>query len=515
MTFRTFYRNTARREDGLTLIEVVVTALFVALIAIGTLTGFQDIDRVSADQRFHDEGEMLAAQAEEQLRSDPANTLDELEGSSEHKRSYTTTVDKIPYTVTQEAQYVNESKPGTECSALGASESSAKSNGDYVRVTSSVTWPQLEAAKRSAVQETSIITPPDGSTLEIDATNGASPEADLSGVSSIITYTGINAKEATTVEGRTGAGGCTVLGGIPTTSAKVEIKELPGYVTTSGSTKVPTKEVTIAPNITTHDSPIVLNEGGAITAKFTYSGGSVEGNTFVAAYEGASNSNEFTVGAPKLEYESGGEEKYKPITTEYAKSATTPMATNYIKGDLFPFPYVSTSKTLDKKWQVYAGDCTANNAKAIDSSVANGEAIVLAGKTTEVSVPMTDLAVNVYTGTSGTKLEEKELPVKITNIACSASSSPNNASSANLEHTQKTSKGHLKYVYQPFGKSKVCLAYNTTGSKAVHRTYTFEPDLTEPAAHEDTIYVEQTKEYTSSGSKDKIAVATSTSEISC
>ena len=124
---------------------------------------------------------------------------------------------------------------------------------------------------------------PDGSALEFDATTGAYPEAALSGVTTTVTYTGVEATEPTTVKGTTGTAGCVVFGGLPATSAEVEVTELPGYVIESGAPKVPTKEVTIAPNITTHDS-VVLNEGGAITASWS-------NDTFgvLAGFAGVSN----------------------------------------------------------------------------------------------------------------------------------------------------------------------------------------------------------------------------------
>ncbi len=523
VTFRTFFRNVARNDDGLTLIEVVITTLFVALIAVATLTGFQDIDRTSVDERFHAEAALLAAQSQEQLRSDPASTLDDLEGTEKHSHAYTAAINENTYTITQEANYVNESRPGSDCLATAASESSSKNDGDYLRVTSRVTWPQISQTgrEREPVTESSIITPPDGSALEVDATTGESPEQALSGVTPVVEYTGAKATKPTTIEGTTGTAGCVVFGGIPSTSAKVEIKELPGYVTTSGAIKVPAKEVTIAPNITTHD-PVVLNRGGAITAKFTYTKSgkveSVEGSTFVAAFEEVTNAaTEFTVGAPTVGtpgtpgfvYEAGGEHKYKTITTEpyYSASATTPMGTGYATGDLFPFPYLSTTK---REWLVFAGDCKENNAHTIDSAVEDGKAIVLPGKTTEVNVPMTYLLLNVYTGTSSSQgaLATTAYKVKITNTACAKASTPVNASAANLEHTQETTtQGHLEHPSQPFGKEKVCL-YNPTEK----HSYTFEPNLSSTTEHSDTIYLKQKEEtYTSPGSGDSVTVAKASS----
>jgi type II secretory pathway pseudopilin PulG len=528
VTFRTFFRNIARDDDGLTLIEVVITTLFVALIAIATLTGFQDIDRTSVDERFHDEAAQLAAQSQEQLRTDPASILDELEGSENHSHAYTTAIDNNTYTITQEANYVNESRPGSDCLATAAGESSSKNDGDYLRVTSRVTWPQISQTGRvrEPVSESSIITPPDGSALEVDATTGESPEQALSGVTPVVEYTGAKATKPTKIEGTTGTAGCVVFGGIPATSAKVEVEELPGYVTTSGALKVPPKEATIAPNITTHD-PVVLNRGGAITAKFTYGGKEVEGSTFVAAFEEVTNAaTEFTVGAPTVGttpgfvYESGGEHKYKTVTKEpyYSKTATTPEGTGYATGDLFPFPYLSTTK---REWLVFAGDCKENNAHTIDSSVEDGKAIVTAGQTTEVSVPTTDLIVDVYTGTTGKTVESKEPLVKITNTECAKASTPNNASAANLEHEQKLTKaGNLKYPYQPFGTEKLCIVgeatTKTVSGKSVteYHTQTVEPNLT-GLERTDVFYLGEEASYTPTGGADKVTVTSSTSKLSC
>ncbi len=527
VTFRTFFRGIARDDDGLTLIEVVITTLFVALIAIGTLTGFQDIDRTSVDERFHDEAAQLAAQSQEQLRTDPASILNELEGTETHSHVYTTAINNNTYTITQEASYVNESRPGSDCLATAAGESSSKNDGDYLRVTSRVTWPQITqtGSVREPVSESSIITPPDGSALEVDATTGESPEQALSGVTPVVEYTGVKATKPTIVEGTTGTAGCLVFGGIPATSAKVEVKELPGYVTTSGALKVPPKEVTIAPNITTHD-PVVLNRGGAITAKFTYGGKEVEGSTFVAAFEEVNNATtEFTVGAPGFVYETGGEHKYKTLTTEpyYSKVATTPMGTGYATGDLFPFPYLSTTK---KEWLVFAGDCKENNAEAIDSSVKDGKAIVKAGETSggetnPINVPTTDLIVDVYTGTTNKTVESKEPLVKITNTQCAKASTPINASAANLGHEQKLTKaGNLKYPYQPFGTEKLCIVgeatTKTVSGKSVteYHTQTVEPNLT-GLERTDVFYLGEEASYTPTGGADKVTVTSSTSKLSC
>ena len=64
------------------------------------------------------------------------------------------------------------------------------------------------------------------------------------------------------VETKTGEKGCVIYAGIPATTANVEASR-PGYVTPNGEHKVIAKEVSIAPNITTH-YPHHLGHAGRI-----------------------------------------------------------------------------------------------------------------------------------------------------------------------------------------------------------------------------------------------------------
>ena len=163
-------RNPAA-EGGFLLIEVIVSALLVALIVIATFTGFDVVNRTTADQRHHNQAAVLAAQSQEQLRTNPASTLDALE---ESPHTYTETVGGTTYTITQSATLINGST-----GPPAAPTKNTKRLRAYIEITSSVTWPQLAAStgKRPVVTQSSIITPPDGSGLEVDVTTGvaASP----------------------------------------------------------------------------------------------------------------------------------------------------------------------------------------------------------------------------------------------------------------------------------------------------------------------------------------------------
>ena len=460
-----------KSQSGDTLIEVIISALLVGLIVVGTLTGFGNVDRATAQQRAHDEAAVLAAQSQEQLRSDPASALETI-GSSGH--AYTQTVAGAIYTITQKAELQPQSGSGAGCSVT----ETKRQSGNAFSISSTVTWLMQKATKRSAVTASSIVTPPTGSALEVDADNAPVATSGVSGVTAVVTYTPAGGGSAVTLEQTTGIEGCVVFGGIPSTEAEVEIPEIAGFVTRSGAAKYPslgvnTQEVKLAPNYTTHHE-ILYNEGGAIEAAFDYNGSKVHkhlnnegqtpeieetpsGDTFVAFNSNMESTPDFEVGSTHY---AAPTSLYNPVSSTYKPSAESPKF-------LFPFP-----ESEKKPWNVYAGDCVENNPETITSkAIVPTQVYVNPGETkTAVVVPTSYVTLNLYderekvvnehasekwkyyeTGTSRS--------VTITNTKCSGGEPPNNdsAPSPSTKHVQATTTGkenggHLTDPFQPFGK---------------------------------------------------------------
>jgi Tfp pilus assembly protein PilV len=435
-------------QDGFLLIEVIVSALLVALIVVATFNGFDVVNRAQAEDRAHDQAVILAAESQEQLRTDPVSTLQALETTP---HTYTQTVNGTSYEITQEAAPSNGSANTTGCSAV----ETTKQTGANVEITSAVTWAALGITKRPEIKLSSIITPPTGAGLEVDVGNNPSPTEGVSGVTAVVTFTPVNSTTAETREGITNSAGCVVFGDIESTAATVEIKEKSGFVTTSGTLKVPPKEVALAPNITVHDA-VTYDQGGAIKAKFTWKGESVTGDNFVVV-NGNLPAPKFQVGSNLFSYEATGEEQYAAKTGKYASSATTAKGTRYSTGDLFPF-------LLPNYWEVYSGDCLANSPHLFNAAIKNEEVLVKPGGTTEVSIPISKTNLAVREGTkASSSAGPSGLQVKITDTSCSASSTPNNASTLNVAHEQKTtSEGKLEFPFQPWGSYEVCIANEAT-----------------------------------------------------
>jgi type II secretory pathway pseudopilin PulG len=463
-------RLTPAAQDGFLLVEVIVSAMLVALIVVATFNGFDVVNRAQAANRAHDQAVILAAESQEQLRTDPVSTLQALETTP---HTYTQTVNGTSYEITQQATPSNGSANTTGCSAI----ETTKQTGANVEITSKVTWAGLALAKRPEIKLSSIITPPTGAGLEVDVGNNPTPTEGVPGVTAVVTFRPVNSITTETREGTTNAAGCVVFGDIESSSATVEIKEKSGFVTTSGTLKVPSKEILLAPNITVHDE-VVYDQGGAIKANFTWEGKSVTGDNFVVFNNSLPATPKYEVGANLFSYESAGEEHYSAETGKYGSSATTAKGTRYSTGDLFPF-------LLPNEWLAYSGDCIANNPHTIDSAVADGEVLVKPGATSEVNVPISRTALlaregtrkNPSTGVAG-------LRVKITNTACSGYTTPNNASKLNITREQNTtSEGTLENPYQAFGAYEVCVANKTTKKRYKYSGSNLTPAGTSPAIY--------------------------------
>jgi Tfp pilus assembly protein PilV len=463
-------------QDGFMLVEVLISAMIVALMAVATVTGFTALNKTGAEERHRNEAAVLAAESQESMRSDPVTTL--LSFKEEGGNTYTAKVAGTKYTIVQKASFGN----GSEATGCSATEST-KGQGTYVRISSTVTWTHMVV---KPVTEASIITPPTGSALDVEASNGQTPTA---GVPVIVKYVPSGGTTTSSLEGTTSSSGCVLFAGIPATEATVEVEETAGIVNRHGTQSWPTATVTLAPNVLTRDQ-LTLAHAGSVTAEFTYRGlnkdvhsnnagtGNYEepvtGDTFVvynAEMELPPNWQEGSTTAP--EPFSGALFEILPakLTSGYQQTAPSPKeTTRYPNGDLFPFP-------SPKNWTAWAGDCLANKPEPYDSSVTAEAKTVPPGGPVTIKVPTTYVMLNVYAATEAevsakskkseptwTALDTTESkPVTTTNKKCEGVTAPDNETSVNVKHVQATTTGtewggHLSAPFQPFGEYELCLA---------------------------------------------------------
>ncbi len=343
-------------QAGFALMEVLISAVIVALIVIATFSGFDIANQASATERSRAQADALAQRDEDRLRS---MTIDHLSSLNE-TNSYT--YNGTTYTVLSTGEFVADSTGSSSCSTL-AEEAS------YVRTISKVTWPG--SGTRDPVVETGLITPPAGGSLLVQVTNARA--APISGVT--VTATGPNNASAVT-----GSQGCVIFAALAEGTYVVKVSKT-GYVDKTGNSE-PAVTTTIVPG-TTDKKPFELDQPGAIAVSFeTSAEAEAKGDTFVAQ-------NPLM---PTPSYKSFG------TVGSYATTVTSPMS-------LFPFGEPATSEHgASGQYGVYAGTCEADSPEKNGAGPPQG-VNVPPGETVAVRVPLPAVNIQVFSGTSSSSEE--------------------------------------------------------------------------------------------------------------
>jgi type II secretory pathway pseudopilin PulG len=140
-------RKRLAAEEGVSLVEVMVSAILVVLVAIGVLGGIDSASGVSGRERARALAAHLAQQDQERLRTYNATQLNNL------LQTNSKTVSNIPFTIDSKAEWVNDTTGTTSCT-------SGTPSTDYLKITSTVTWKGDD--QDHPVRASSIMAPPNG-----------------------------------------------------------------------------------------------------------------------------------------------------------------------------------------------------------------------------------------------------------------------------------------------------------------------------------------------------------------
>ena len=310
-------------EAGDTLIEVLVSALLLGLIVVGTFSGLNSTNRATSLDRARSQADALAEQNEEQLRAEPIKKLYELES---HPRTENVTEGKTTYTIETTARYIEDATATASCTSSSAKEA------NYLQTTSKVTSPLIGAGK--SVEETSIISPPAGSSLVVQVTEAGAP---IQGAEVVATGP---APATTTHELETSVNGCAILA-LPPGEYNIDASKS-GYVDPNGykhTNEDSSGSVTHSVYIPAENTSKVgynLGLAGTLEVKFEakLTEGSAatptEGDSFVAFNTGMTKPRPFPI----------------PFTPGIYSTTVTSPAT------IFPFK--------SSKYTIYAGTCEAD-----------------------------------------------------------------------------------------------------------------------------------------------------------
>ena len=141
-------RIDARAEDGIGIIEVLVSALIVVLVSLGVFAAIDAAGHTADANKSRSVASSLAQSDQERLRSMTISQVGNLD------QTRAVPVDGENYSVRSQGQYVTGPADATDCT-------STEQNPKYLKITSTVTWPDIRGVKPVTLD--SLRTVPNGS----------------------------------------------------------------------------------------------------------------------------------------------------------------------------------------------------------------------------------------------------------------------------------------------------------------------------------------------------------------
>jgi Tfp pilus assembly protein PilV len=314
-------RSRLADEAGFALIEALVGAVVLIVIAVATLGAIDRAQKTSAFAKNKSVAAALAEQDQARLRGLPADSLSNY--APNHAVSRTVTVNGLNYTVASTVDWIRDSTGGT----LSCTNNSGQA--DYLKLTSTVS-----ATSIRPVTITSLSSPPlsyssSRGTLVVQVNDGATPAVGVPGVS-------VSIDGPVDMTGTTNALGCAVFSFVPAGSYGISIIKS-GYVDYAGTTGPVTGSSTVA--------------GGSLTTKqFIYdAAGSIPVN-----FETDIGTSPTVVISRSRGYNASAFNTLVPGTGLRPSGDTNPPVPTVTLTNLFPF------RTAYNTW---AGKCLAANPK--------------------------------------------------------------------------------------------------------------------------------------------------------
>ncbi len=182
-------------EAGFTLIEVIVSALILAIISGSATAAIAAAMHYSGNARIRSEAQALASADQAQLRGLNVDQLSNLSQSSSK------TVNNTQFTVQESSSYVSDASGTPSCSNPSA---------DYLKVTSTVTWSNMGA--NPPVTATSLLTPTIGS---VDPTHGTLAVLVNNAAGNGLAGVNVTVSGPASLSGQTSSNGCVLFGDLP------------------------------------------------------------------------------------------------------------------------------------------------------------------------------------------------------------------------------------------------------------------------------------------------------------
>jgi prepilin-type N-terminal cleavage/methylation domain-containing protein len=434
-------------EKGFTLIEVLVSALVVTLIAAAVAEGLMTNIKVTADQHRRNEAQMLAEQDQERLKGLSAEQLDNL------SQTYNATYDGYKFKVQSQAWYLSSTN-GAACSS-GAGATSFKT-------ISTVSWTDPTNTDHILATDESVIAPDAGGSILAQFHDQTT--APLAGVSVAATLTSPVESDSATSD----ANGCTIFTGLPTGTYNLTFTDA-GYVDPNGNASPISDTANVASTgiaTPSRGNPIELGQAGGVTGDFYIDNGGAPGPAF------SSGSLSW--------YGSGSGYSMSNSRTRTVSTPATSLQTTTVAGasgsGLFPFASSLNPASYTNNYQLWAGTCRAEEPPA-----GKDEASVTPGYSGSIPVTEPEIDVNAtYLNNRGQTSPVTPNDVKITFNATSGNTCSDTwaySSSSTPPYTADTSQGANHYEFAaPFAtgatSGSTASASGQTGNFTVCADYT-------------------------------------------
>jgi type II secretory pathway pseudopilin PulG len=422
-----------RDQDGFIIIEVLVSAIILALVAGAVLTLITATTRGAASQRDRAVAYDLAQADQARLRTKQITTLKELEQLNEqpiavHEKP--TILNGTAYNVESKGFFVNNQAGGVSCTA-------ENDTPDYIQLTSTVTSPALA----SPVTIQSVVSPSTGS---LDTTHGNLAVQAKNAAGEPVSGVSVSLKE-TAYARTTETLGCANFADLPNQGYVIIFKG--GSLVNREGKAEEEQEVSIVGK-TTERKTSEWDKPGKLAPEFVYAQPNT-GTLLAAPVDSISVAfTERSLG-PTAYGTPGGSRSARPVAEK-----------------LFPFK--------GSKYTVYAGSCLSNNPNPsgtkTENNVGIGSIEVPPGGvgTARIQVPALELTVE-----NGSKpLAGAKVTVTDENSGCKSGSNA-------VKRTFTTnSGGHLAFTENgvteaglPFGIYKIC-ASKTIGTTTLRAELT-------------------------------------------
>lgn len=349
------------------LIEVVVSAALVSIVAIGVFAGIDGPSAISSTDQQRAIASSLAQQDQDRLRGMRVADL------ANYQQTQPVTVAGVAYNVTSKAEWVADSSGTVSCS-------SGSSQANYLKLSSAVSWPSI--GKAAPVSLVSLMTPPAGG-LGSNRGNLSIQLQDQAGNPVVGVPVDIHVPGVSTLT--TNSAGCAFYGYLPVGTYNATFSQL-GYVDPGGSNSVAMSGLSVT-NGTTTTPQHNYAQAAQVAVSFT---------TKVGGTPQPAQAQSMTLTSPNLP----GAGSLTP------PAAPAPQSTLTASG-LYPFT---------SGYGVYAGGCASANPTGYSQTEAS--VAVQPGGSSAVTVFEPPIAVQVN-GPTGLPLNGANVRVTPTGAGCS------------------------------------------------------------------------------------------------